>query len=216
MPLLVTSSVTLSYSHCFSVTRVAKEIITPAFQDAFSSCLTTTSCPFMGDWDRGRPSSRAEHTYQTPGLVSELCSPWTMTSRRKAEGGWGPQSHRNGHSCSTQLCLTAPWPASRCHSKSRRARDLCGVSTVVLKSNSHVLSRTAGASLLHHLQMKRMHSINTQWHLYAETGWKKDRRPLPCPLPCMESANPPSQSISALSGPSWPVQWYHWLPKYYY
>lgn len=39
-----------------------------------ASCLVTTSCHFMGDWDIGWPSAKAEHTYQIPELVSELCS----------------------------------------------------------------------------------------------------------------------------------------------
>lgn len=83
---------------------------------------------------------RAEHTYQTPGPVSELCSPRTMTFHRKPEGGWGHQSLQNGHSCSRQPCLTAPWPASRCHSTNRRARGLWGVFAVVLKSGNCVFS----------------------------------------------------------------------------
>lgn len=83
---------------------------------------------------------RAEHTYQTPGPVSELCSPRTTTSHRKPEDGWGHQSLQSGHSCSRQLCLTAPWPASRCHSKNRTARGLWGGFAVTFKSGNCVFS----------------------------------------------------------------------------
>lgn len=108
---------------------------------------------------------RAEHTHQTPGPVSELCSPRTMTSRRKPEDGVGHQSLQNAHSCSRQLCLTAPWPASRCHSRNRRARGLWGVFAVVLRSGNCVFSTGPLGLLFSTFHMKRMHTLNMQWLL---------------------------------------------------
>lgn len=113
---------------------------------------------------REQGQRREEHTYQTPGPVSELCSLRTMTSHRKPEDGWGHQSLQSGHSCSRQLCLTAPWPASRCHSKNRRVRGLWGVFAVVLKSGNCVFPiGPLGVSLLHHFHHKKKHNLNTQW-----------------------------------------------------
>lgn len=79
----------------------------------FGMPFPPAAVPFWG-------TGTEEHTYQTPGPASELCSLRTMTSHRKPEDGWGHQSLQSGHSCSRQLCLTAPWPASRCHSKKKR------------------------------------------------------------------------------------------------
>lgn len=108
---------------------------------------------------------RAGQTHQTPGPVSELCSPRTTTSRRKPEDGWGHQSPQSGHSCSRQLCLTAPWPASRCHSKNRTARGLWGGFAAVLKSGNCVFSIGSMGLLFSTTSTRKRCTLSTQWLL---------------------------------------------------
>lgn len=58
MPFLVTTCDVKFFPLFLKVTWMAKETMTYVFGDASSSCLTTTSCHFMGDWKRGWPAAR--------------------------------------------------------------------------------------------------------------------------------------------------------------